>query len=74
MSSPGALFCEMVLRAYLYKADAEMLPDFPDMYPCGPRQRDGGKVGGQAMRLRSSKAVWHSPSLAVFLVQNLGLF
>lgn len=38
--------------------------DFPGLSPWGPGQRDGGRVGGWAARLRSSKAVWHSPSLA----------
>lgn len=50
-----------------------LLLDFPETHPCGPRQRDSGKVGGQAVRPTSPKAVWHSPSLALFLVQILGL-
>lgn len=58
MSSPWALFGEMLLRAHLYEASAGiLLHDFLGRYPCGHRQRDGGKVGNQAVRPRASKTV-----------------
>lgn len=46
MSSPGALFCEMVLRAHLYEADAEMLHDFPDHVPMWPQTEGRWKSWG----------------------------
>ena len=46
---------------------------FLETYPCGSRERDSGKVGGQVVKPRSSEAVWHSLFLTLHVVQNSGL-
>ena len=69
-----ALFWETLLRAHLSDSAAGiLLHHFAERHSHGPRQRHSETLAGQPVRPRSSKAVWHGPSLTLYLVQNFGL-
>ena len=69
-----ALFWETLLRAHLSDSAAGiLLHHFAERHSHVPRQRHSETLAGQPVRPRSSKAVWHGPSLTLYLVQNFGL-